>query len=177
MSALNLEGSAYTEAKIYLAISLFGLLFIFGYNALSAIMRGLGDNKTPLIFVGVAGALNIILDLVFVAGLHLGAGGAAAATIIAQAVSAVTSIIYAYKKIPYFRLTKTELAPHRKIIFMSVKLGIPIALQNSLIAVSCIVLQSVVNRFGPLVMASFTITGRTEQIVQQGFSSLHDRRR
>lgn len=156
----------------YLRTTCAGIIFIVAYNGISAILRALGDSKTPLYFLIVSSIVNIILDLVFVLALGLEVFGVALATIIAQFVSAISCFIFAVHKNPYFRLTKTELAPHRKIIFMSVKLGIPIALQNSLIAVSCIVLQSVVNRFGPLVMASFTITGRTEQIVQQGFSSL-----
>lgn len=156
----------------YLRTTCSGIIFIVSYNGISAILRALGDSKTPLYFLIVSSIVNIVLDLIFVIFMGLEVFGVALATIISQFVSAVSCFIFAVHKNPYFRLTKSELAPHRKIIFMSVKLGVPIALQNSLIAVSCIVLQSVVNRFGPLIMASFTITGRTEQIVQQGFSSL-----
>lgn len=159
-------------STIYLRTTCSGIIFIVAYNGISAILRALGDSKTPLYFLIVSSIVNVVLDLVFVLNLGMGVFGVALATVFSQLVSAVSCFIFAVHKNPYFRLTKAELKPHRKIIFMSVRLGLPIALQNSLIAVSCIVLQSVVNRFGATVVAAFTITGRVEQIVQQGFGSL-----
>ncbi len=148
LSALNLEGSAYTEAKIYLAISLLGMLFIFGYNALSAIMRGLGDNKTPLIFVGVAGVLNIILDLIFVAGLHFGAGGAAAATIIAQGVSMLSCIIYL--KVNNFRFDfKLSSFKFESGMFKTLmRVGLPTGIQHVCTNLSFLILTALINGVG-----------------------------
>lgn len=91
---LDTPEEAFSQAEQYLFICTLGLLFIYGYNALSAIMRGLGDSRTPMIFVMIACVINIILDLVLVAGCHLGAGGAAVATVFAQGCSMLFCIIY-----------------------------------------------------------------------------------
>ncbi|MCQ2575803.1 MAG: MATE family efflux transporter [Treponema sp.] len=160
------------DSVVYMRTTCYGIIFIAFYNGVAAILRALGDSRTPLYFLILSSIVNLILDLTFVLVFHWGVFGVALATIIAQAASAVTSIIYAYKKIPYFRLTKEELEPHRRIIANSFKLGIPIALQNSLIAISMMVLQGVVNTFGDTVMAAYTIVMRIEQLIQQPYGSL-----
>lgn len=147
-------------------------VFMVLYVGVSSILRALGDSKTPLIFLIVSSFLNIILDLVFVLCFHWGVTGVALATVISQGVSGIACYVYARKTNEYFDFSKKDLIPNRHIIFISIKLGIPIALQNSLISISCIVLQTVVNGFGPLVMAAFTITNRVEGIIHQPFSSL-----
>ena len=90
-----------------------------------------------------------------------------------QFISAISCLAYAYLKVPYFQLTREELKPHGKIIARSFKLGVPIALQSSMIAVSCMALQGVVNGFGETVMAAYTASMRIEQLVQQPFISLN----
>lgn len=160
------------DSIIYMRTTCAGILFIATYNGVAAMLRALGDSKTPLYFLILSSIINVVLDLVFVLVFEWSVFGVALATIIAQAASAVCCIIYAYKKIEYFRLTKEQLQVKPQIIMNSIKIGVPIALQNSMIAVSCMVLQGVVNTFGETVMASYTIIGRIEQIVQQPFSSL-----
>ncbi len=160
------------DSIIYMRTTCAGTIFVAAYNGVAAMLRALGDSKTPLYFLIVSSIINVVLDLAFVLGLDMGVMGVALATIIAQAVSAITCIIYAYKKIEYFRLTREQMQVNVQIILKSVNTGVPIALQNSMIAVSCMVLQGVVNTFGETIMASYTIIGRIEQIVQQPFSSL-----
>ncbi|MBQ7774834.1 MAG: MATE family efflux transporter [Lachnospiraceae bacterium] len=160
------------DSIIYMRTTCAGILFIAAYNGVAAMLRALGDSKTPLYFLILSSIINVVLDLYFVLALDWGVFGVAFATIIAQAVSAITCMIYAYKKVEYFRLTKQQLQVKPQIILNSIKIGVPIALQNSMIAVSCMVLQGVVNTFGETIMASYTIIGRIEQIVQQPFSSL-----
>ena len=160
------------DSIIYMRTTCAGILFIATYNGVAAILRALGDSKTPLYFLIVSSVINVVLDLLFVLVFQWSVFGVALATIIAQAVSAITCIIYAYKKIEYFRLTREQLRFQPQIVTNSFKIGVPIALQNSMIAVSCMVLQGVVNTFGEVIMASYTIIGRIEQIVQQPFSSL-----
>ena len=94
------------------------------------------------------------------------------ATVIAQGISAATCIVYGYHRNPYFKLTKEELKPNMDIILRSFRLGLPVALQNSMIAVSCIVLHRKVNGFGTDVMSAYTITNRIEMLVQQPYGSL-----
>lgn len=160
------------DSVAYMRTTCAGILFIAAYNGVAAMLRALGDSKTPLYFLILSSIINVVLDFVFVLVLDWRVFGVAFATVIAQAVSAVSCIIYAYHKVEYFRLTKMQLQPRPQIIVKSIKLGVPIALQNSMIAVSCMVLQGVVNTFGEIIMASYTIIGRIEQVVQQPFSSL-----
>ncbi|MBR3812839.1 MAG: MATE family efflux transporter [Spirochaetaceae bacterium] len=160
------------DATLYLQITGGGMVFITLYNGISAILRALGDSKTPLYFLVLSSIINIILDLVFVVLLHWGVAGVAIATVIAQTVSGVACLVFSIKKISYFRLTKKELELNWRFVGLAFKLGIPIALQNSLIAISCVVLQSVVNSFGALAVAAFTITNRIEMLVQQPYGSL-----
>ena len=156
----------------YLRTTCAGIIAIALYNGVASILRALGDSKTPLYFLILASIVNVFLDLVFVLIMGWGVFGVAFATIISQAISAIASFIYAYCKIPYFHFTKKLMKPDKEIMINSVKLGVPVALQNSMIAISCMVLQGVVNHFGETVMAAYTITGRIEQIVQQPYGSL-----
>lgn len=160
------------DSIIYMRTTCAGIIAIALYNGVASILRALGDSKTPLYFLIVASIVNVVLDLLFVLQFNWGVFGVAVATIIAQAVSAISCVIFAYCKVPYFHLGKEQLRPDFGIIKRSFVLGVPIALQNSMIAVSCMVLQGVVNTFGETVMAAYTIIGRVEQIVQQPYSSL-----
>ncbi len=169
---LATPNSIIQDSILYMRTTCMGIIAIALYNGVASILRALGDSKTPLYFLILASIINVVLDLVFVLNFGWGVFGVALATIISQAISAITSMIYAYHKIPYFRLSREMMKPNRKIITQSFRLGVPVALQNSMIAVSCMALQGVVNTFGETVMAAYTITGRIEQIVQQPYGSL-----
>ena len=160
------------DSIIYMRTTCAGIAAIALYNGVAAILRAIGDSKTPLYFLILSSIVNVILDLMFVLAFQMGVFGVALATIISQAVSAVTCLLYAYHKVPYFRLSREELRPHKAIIVKSFRLGMPLALQSSMIAISCMVLQGAVNSYGDTVMAAFTITSRIEQIVQQPYGSL-----
>lgn len=131
----------------YVRICGAGILFIVAYNLLSAIFRGLGDSKSPLLFVLVACIVNIIGDLVLVTGLHMDAAGAAIATVTAQALSVVFAVMLLLKKDLPFAITKKEfrLNPQcRKFL----KIGLPLALQEFLTQISFLALCAFVNRLG-----------------------------
>jgi putative MATE family efflux protein len=149
-----------------------GLFAVAGYNCISSILRSLGDSTTPLIFLIASIVVNIVLDLLFVLVFKWGVFGTALATVIAQGVAALGSLIFAIVKNPYFKIPKHYLRPDNEIIKRCVRMGLPVALQNSMISISCVVLQSVVNSFGSVVVAAFTVTSRFEQIVQQPYNSL-----
>lgn len=157
---------------IYMRTTCFGMIFIALYNGVAAILRALGDSRTPLYFLILSSVVNVLLDLTFVLCFNWGVFGVAFATVISQMVSAVTSILYALKRVSYFKFSAEQFRPHRRIIERCVKLGLPIALQNSMIAISCMALQGVTNSFGPTVMAAATIISRIEQIIQQPYTSL-----
>lgn len=169
---IQCPSSILEDAALYLRLTTLGLIFVAFFNGVSSILRALGDSRTPLYFLILASIINVVLDLVFVWSLGWGVFGVAVATIVAQAVSAVATLGYAFIKIPYFHFSLKELKPNVTIVASSVRLGVPMAMQSSLIAISCIVLQGVVNGFGETVMAAYTISNRIEQLVQQPFQSL-----
>lgn len=163
----------YDDTLIYLRTTCVGIVGVALYNGIAYMLRALGDSKTPLVFLIVSSVINVVLDLVFVLCCDLEVFGVALATIIAQVVSAVACLIYARCRIEYFKIEKSEMKPDWKIIGKSFRLGIPLALQSSLIAISCMVLQGVANGFGENVIAAYTITNRIESIVQQPYGSLN----
>ena len=97
--------------------------------------------------------------------------GVALATIIAQLIAGVGCMIYAWLKVPVFRIPLKECVPDKYIMKQCVTVGLPVAMQNALISVSCIVLQRVVNGFGPTILAAYTVASRFEQLVHQPFTS------
>ena len=170
--ALDTPAVILDDAVIYMQVSCAGILAVAAYNGVAAVLRALGDSKTPLIFMVVSCFINIALDLLFVLQFKWSVFGVAFATVIAQLVAAIGAFIYALYKIPYFRIKKENRRVERDIVLKCFTLGVPIAMQNSLIAISCIFLQKVVNGFGENVVAANTALGRIEQIVQQPYGSL-----
>ena len=156
----------------YMRIACVGTISVAVYNWINAVMRALGDSKTPLYFLVAASIINVVLDIVFVMFLEMGVAGAAYATIIAQTVSAAGCIVFAFLKVKFFRFGRKTLEFDGGAFIKCVRTGVPIALQNSMISVSMIYLQSVANSFGETVMAAYTATMRVEQIIHQPFSSL-----
>lgn len=138
---------AVTLTTSYVRICGSGIFFIVAYNLLSAIFRGLGDSKSPLLFVLIACIVNIIGDLVLVAGLHLDAAGAALATVSAQALSVVFAVILFIKKDLPFKMTKKDFhlnAQCKKFL----EIGLPLALQEFLTQLSFLALCAFINRLG-----------------------------
>ncbi len=160
------------DAVIYMQVSSAGIVAIAAYNGVASILRALGDSKNPLYFMLVSCVINIVLDLLFVIVFKWAVFGVAFATIIAQLVSAVGIFIYALWKVSYFKVKKENRRLRMDIVGKCFHLGMPIALQNSMIAISCVFLQKVVNGFGESVVAANTALGRIEQLVQQPFGSL-----
>ena len=169
---MNTPQENFVDALIYMRIVCGATVVVAGYNMISSVLRALGDSKTPLIFLVAASGINIILDLIFVIVFHMGVAGAAFATVIAQVLAMLGSIWFGMRKNPYLQLKKRHFQFDREIFQNSLRLGLPIAAQNALIAFSCVALQSVVNRYGAIVMAAYTATSRVEQLVQQPFGSL-----
>lgn len=173
MKMMNTPESLMEDATDYMRAACTGTLCVAAYNWINAVMRSLGDSRTPLIFLIVASLLNVGLDLLFVCVFNSGVIGAAYATVISQGISAAGSIIVGFRKNPYFRLTRADAKPHRETCRRCIATGIPIALQNAMISVSMIFLQRTANGFGETVMAAYTATMRVEQLVQQPFASLN----
>lgn len=160
------------DAVTYLRLICLGTVPVALYNGIASILRAMGDSKTSLYFLIAASLINVVLDLIFVLGLGLGVFGVGLATLISQVASFVISLAYALAKVSVFRLRKEELSFDGDIVKRALILGIPVAAQSSIISVSTMVLQGVVNGFGETVMAAYTVVDRVEQIVQQPYTSL-----
>lgn len=139
---------AFSETTAYVKICSAGIVFIIAYNVLGSIFRGIGDSKMPLITVTIACIFNIAGDLFFVAALHLGASGAALATVLAQAVSVLLSLLIIRKRDLPFQITKSDIRFQWSYIGNIIKLGSPIALQDLLVSISFLVIMAIVNSMG-----------------------------
>lgn len=155
---LSTPEAAYDGAKSYLICCMLGLVLTFGYNSVSAILRGMGESRLPMVFIGIAAVINTILDLLFVAVFGLGAFGAALATVVAQGMSFLMCIVYLYenKKQLGFDFSLNDLRIKWNYLKILLKLGIPIALQTSAGSISGLFVSSFVNSYGVVVSA---ITG------------------
>ncbi len=160
------------DAADYMKIMCVGLVFVSLYNYVSSMLRALGDSKTPLFFLIFSCLLNTGLDFLFVVGLDMRVMGAGIATIISQFVSGIGCLIYAMLKNKYFKFTKESMKFNRHITMSILKLGIPLSLQFSMIAISCMALQKVVNSFGKTTVAAFSASSRIEQIIHQPYQTL-----
>lgn len=145
---MDTPDEAYGQAGQYMFICSIGLLFIYGYNALSAIMRGLGDSRTPMIFVIIACVINIMLDLVLVAGFHMGAGGAAFATIFAQGCSMLFCILYLKRHDFMFDFRASSFHFVKEEFHTLLRCGLPLSIQMVGTNFSFLILTTFINRAG-----------------------------
>lgn len=145
---LNTPENAMAHAKEYLIICLSGTIFIFGYNAISSIQRGMGDSVRPLYFVGIACAINVVLDLWFVKVLGWGAAGAAWATVIAQAISFIIAAIYLSRSRFIFDFRPSSFKISKEKMKMMINIGIPSSVQSIIVNISFLFLTAVVNEIG-----------------------------
>lgn len=160
------------DSVTYMRMTCLSVPLIAVYNYVSSMLRALGDSRTPLFFLILACFINIALDLFFVLALGLGVFGAALATMIAQLLAGVGCLLFARRSNPYFLIGRGQLGVDWEIIRHAVRLGLPMAMQWSMIAISTTALQTVVNRFGTVTVAAFTTTNRVDQLTQMPFGSL-----
>ncbi|MCD7735740.1 MAG: MATE family efflux transporter [Lachnospiraceae bacterium] len=147
------------SALLYLRIVFAGIPVVMAYNVLASVLRALGDGRTPLYAMVVAAGVNVALDLLFVLVFGWGIGGAAAATIIAQACSGLFCL-QAVRRIAFMTLTRKDFRINGSLCLLLMKLGLPMAFQNAIIAVGGMIVQFVVNGFGVLFIAGFTATNK-----------------
>ncbi len=164
LNLLNTPGESYRDAFWYFLISALGIVFIFGYNSVCAVLRGLGDSKRPMYFVGISTVLNIALDLLLVGPMKLGAAGAAAATILAQGVSFLLALVYLYRHresfVFDFRRSSFRIVPER--LRTMLKVGVPFALQFSMLMISMLFVVALVNGFGVTASAGYGVGGKVD---------------
>ncbi len=132
----------------YLSICFIGIPFITAYNIISSIFRGMGDSKSPMYFIAIACAANIFLDYLFIGVLSFGAKGAALGTVSAQAVSVLCALIVIYRQKTGLRVKAEHLKPKSKLLREILKIGVPVAVQDTLIQVAFILITIIANRRG-----------------------------
>lgn len=150
------------QAQSYLNIYFLGTIFFFGFNGTSAILRGMGDSKTPLFFLIIATISNILLDLLFVVVFEWGIEGAAIATIISQAGAFTTAIFYLNKRHDIVNLSFRKYIFDIAIFKNSVRIGLPSGLQQTFVAIGLIALYGIVNQFGTSTIAAYSVATRID---------------
>ena len=160
------------DASTYLRIYFAGIAGLLIYNMGSGILRAVGDSTRPLYFLAVTSVMNIILDLYFVIGLHLGIAGVAYATIISQAVSALLVLVILTKTRDIYRLIWKDLHINPKVLVNILTIGMPAAIQSTLTSFSNVFVQSYVNVFGSACMAGWSCYNKLDQFIYLPMSSM-----
>lgn len=159
-TALSTPAEAVQGANVYLRICFAGIPFIVAYNVLSSIFRGMGDSRSPMIFIAVACVVNILLDVLFMGPMQLGAAGAALGTVVAQAVSVAFALYSIWKK-DLIRIHASDLHLDGKLFRQILGIGVPIACQDGFIQISFLVITVIANRRGLDISAAVGIVEKT----------------
>ena len=167
LRAMNTPENIFSDSAAYIGIIFLGLGASLFYNLFSGLLRAVGDSKTPLYFLCLSSALNVVLDLLFVVTCSMGVAGAAWATILSQGVSALLCLVYMLKKFPILRTGRADWAWHGPMVRRLARMGIPTALSNSVTAIGCMILQVTINGFGSTVVAAYTAASKVEQLTTQ----------
>lgn len=162
LKLLDLPADILPQASQYLRIYLSGMLIFFGYNGTSAVLRGLGDSKTPLYFLIIATIANIILVLLFVGVFKWGISGAAYATLLANALAFGLAIYWLNSRHEIIRIAIRGLHFDREIFRQSIRIGLPTGIQQTLVAIGALALLGIVNQFGTNVIAGYSVASRLD---------------
>ena len=165
-SVMNTPAESFEETVRYCTVCGAGMFFVFGYNTVSNILQGMGDSKHPLLFVGIAAGLNLVLDLIFVGVFQLRSMGAALATVLGQAFSFIVSMLFLYRRREAFGFDfrARSFRPDRGIFGSILKLGVPIALQSVAISVSIMYVTACVNVYGVIYSAVNGVSSKISQL-------------
>ncbi|MBR5441682.1 MAG: MATE family efflux transporter [Clostridia bacterium] len=162
---LNTPEDIYTDAYNYIIIIFAGIGATMFYNLLAALVRSLGDSRTPLYFLLFSSALNIGLDILLITVFHMGVRGAAVATVVSQLISGVLCFVYVKRSFPVLHVTKETRAVDFSCIKNLLSNGLPMAMQFSITAIGSVMLQSCVNGLGADAIAAVTIGGKTQLMI------------
>lgn len=169
---MNTPDEIFGETRAYLGVLFAGILITFAYNMLAGMLRALGDSKTPLLFLVIASILNIVLDIVFILYCNTGVAGAAYATLIAQAVSALLCVRHIAKKYEILKISRQDIQCSVSSAKKLLNVGIPMGLQFSITAIGTMIVQAALNGLGPVYIAGFSAAGKIGNIATQPFPSL-----
>ncbi|MGI5948069.1 MAG: MATE family efflux transporter [Lachnospiraceae bacterium] len=172
---INCPEEAFREAEIYMIITSLGMPFIFGYNAICGILRGLGESKRPMLFIIVAAVVNIVLDVLLVAVFHMDVAGTAIATVVSQATSCIAAFCFMYQWREQFdlELKASCFKPDKEAVRVIMSLGIPQAMRSMLVRVSMLWVNASVNSYGLTVSATNSVGNKLQKFLEvycTGFS-------
>lgn len=162
VSLMKTPPEAAAETAEYLRICFIGIPFITAYNIISAIFRGLGDSKSPMIFIAIACAINVALDYVFIGGLGMGPAGAALATVIAQSISVISALLIIRHRETGFNLKRGNFLPQKNIMGALLKVGVPVSLQDGFIQIAFLAVTVIANMRG---LSDAAAVGIVEKII------------
>ena len=162
----------FRDAYAYIMVICAGIGAQMLYNLLSSVLRALGNSKVPLYFLILAALLNIVLDMVFIIVFHMGAAGAAWATIVSQGISGLLCLVYIIKAVPVLHLQKENWKPNLHLLKIQLSVGLPMALQYSITAIGTMMVQTALNLLGSTQVAAFTAASKIEQVVTQAYVAM-----
>lgn len=165
MRMLGTPDVIFSDSVAYLTITCGLYICQLFYNASAAILRAIGDSRTPLYFLILCSLMNVALDLVFVLAFGMGVEGVALATVISQATSAALCCIYMWKKYDDLHFTKEDMRPHKPLVKKFISITLPMAFQNMMLSVGMMAITYVINSFGEDIVAAYTVGGKVEQLV------------
>ena len=165
MKMIRTPESIFTDSSLYLQIYVFGLLFLFLYNAATAIFTALGDSKTPLYFLIFSSVLNIILDLIFVIVFQMGVSGVAWATFIAQGISSLLALGDLYLRVKKINVSESIPLFDQMILKSMSKIAIPSIMQHSFVSIGQVFIQGLINSFGADVVAGYSAAFKVNTFV------------
>lgn len=169
---MNTPADIYNDAYAYISTICAGSIALIGYNLLAASLRAIGNSRTPLYFLIFSALLNIVLDLVFIVVFHLGTFGAALATDLSQAASAVLCMFYIVRKVSVLRPKARDWHLHKEYSLKQLNIGIPMALQFGITASGTMVMQSSINIYGSTAVTGFTAAGKVVNLMTAGMPSI-----
>ena len=172
LNVMNTPEDIFAMSKQYIMIICAGICFNVMYNLQASILRAIGNSVTPLVLLVISSVTNIVLDYVLIVYGHLGVAGAAYATVISQALAGVLCIVYIKKKVPTLHVEGRHYRLEAQCVRNQLGVGLPMALQFSITAVGTILVQSALNLLGSMVVASYSVSCKVEQLVTQPFGAM-----
>lgn len=172
LSLIHTPQEVFADSKLYLDIYVWGLPFVFFYNIATGIFSALGDSKTPFYFLAVSSTANIAVDILFVKAFRMGVAGVAWATFLCQGVSCILAVLTVWMRMKKIKTTKKAVLFDFDILKKIAVIAIPSILQQSFISVGNILIQSVINGFGPSVMAGYSAAVKLNNMVITSFTTI-----
>ena len=169
---INTPSEIFADSALYLDIYIYGLPFVFFYNVSTGIFSALGDSKTPFIFLAASSTSNIVADILFVKGFGMGVDGVAWATFICQGISCVLAVIFVLKRLREIHSNELHKIFDLKILGKIAKIAIPSTLQQSFISIGNIVIQGIINGFGPAIIAGYSASVKLNNLVITSFTTV-----